>query len=143
MLAIAATDENDRRAGFSCYGPQVDLAAPGSLIYSTCLGGGYCYKSGTSMATPLVSGLAALLWSLHPSYTPEQVRERLVDTALDINATGWDQYTGWGRVDAGKAIGADDQHHLYLPIVIHQLRPWYWPQSDYNPANPLAPMSVR
>ncbi len=143
VLAIAATDESDRRAGFSCYGPQVDLAAPGSLIYSTCLGGGYCYKSGTSMATPLVSGLAALLWSLHPGYTPEQVRERLIDTALDIESTGWDQYTGWGRVDAGEAIRVDDVHRLYLPLVVHHARSWYWPQSGYALPSPLAPMSVR
>jgi subtilisin family serine protease len=118
-IAVAATDQNDQRLWFSCYGPEVDLSAPGSFIYSTCLGDSYCSKSGTSMATPHVAGLAALLWSQHPDYTPDQVMQRLRSTAQDINAPGWDEYTGWGRIDAQNALWVTQTSHpRYMPIVV-------------------------
>ncbi len=116
-LAIAASDQNDHRAPYSCYGPEVDLAAPGSSIYSTCVGDSYCSKSGTSMAAPHVSGLAALIWSAYPDHTAAQVTQRLLETAQDIESPGWDEYTGWGRIDAQNALSAmPAPWTLYLPI---------------------------
>jgi subtilisin family serine protease len=117
-LAIAASDQNDRRAPYSNHGPEVDLAAPGSSIYSTCVGNSYCYKSGTSMAAPHVSGLAALIWSVYPDHTAAQVTERLQETAQDIESPGWDEYTGWGRIDAQNALVAmEAPWTFYLPII--------------------------
>jgi subtilisin family serine protease len=70
------------------------------------------------MATPHVSGLAALIWSAHPDYTTAQVTERLLETAQDIESPGWDKYTGWGRIDAENALAATEAPWtLYLPIV--------------------------
>ena len=107
-LAVAATDSNDQRAWFSNYGPEVDVAAPGVRIYSTYLSDGYTYMDGTSMATPHVAGLAALIWSAYPSYTNDQVEGRIEMTALDLGAPGWDLYYGHGRIDAHVALCAPD-----------------------------------
>jgi thermitase len=107
-LAVAATDSNDQRAWFSNYGPEVDVAAPGVSIYSTYLGSGYTYMNGTSMATPYVAGLAALIWSEVPSYTNDQVEGRIEMTAVDLGAPGWDQDYGHGRIDAYAALCTPD-----------------------------------
>jgi len=118
-LAVAATDSNDMWAGFSNYGPEVDVAAPGVSIYSTYLGGGYTYKSGTSMAAPHVAGLAALVWSAYPSYTNDQVEGRIEMAAVDLGSPGWDPYYGHGRIDAQAALcapelGASPQSVVFL-----------------------------
>jgi subtilisin family serine protease len=119
-MAVAATDSTDQRAGFSNYGPEVDVAAPGVNIYSTHLGGGYTYKDGTSMAAPHVAGLAALIWSAYPIYTNDQVESRIETTAVDLGDPGWDQYYGHGRIDAQAAalcapgLGASPQSVAFL-----------------------------
>ena len=79
IVAVAATDQNDRLASFSCYGAaSVDLAAPGVSIYSTLPGNRYGTLSGTSMATPQVAGAAALAWALDPTATVAEVRNALL-----------------------------------------------------------------
>ena len=91
----------------SNYGPHVDLAAPFWAL-STVPGGyddetgGWC---GTSMATPHVSGAAALLRAYHPDWTNQQVVNQLTSTALDLGAAGRDNYYGYGLVDAAAALG--------------------------------------
>ncbi len=80
------------------------MAAPGTSIYSTWMGGGYGYMSGTSMATPHVSGLAALLRAYYPSYTPDQIASAILDNAEDIGAAGRDDYAGCGLIDAYRAL---------------------------------------
>jgi len=104
VVAVAATDSSDNRASFSNYGSYIDVAAPGVSIYSTVRNNGYGYKDGTSMATPFVSGLAALIWSACPDYTNDQVESQMETTAVDLGATGWDQYYGHGRIDAHAAL---------------------------------------
>lgn len=106
-LAVGATTPGDELAGFSNYGEGLDLVAPGDSIYSTLPGDGYGYKSGTSMATPHVAGLAALVWSLAPDLAREEVRAILEVTADDLGAPGWDQYFGFGRINAGNALVPD------------------------------------
>jgi thermitase len=103
-MAIGATDFSDRRASFSKYGPQMSVAAPGVGIYSTWTGGSYAYESGTSMAAPHVSGLAALLWGICPADSNAHVRQVIEDTAVDLGTTGWDEKYGYGRIDAQKAV---------------------------------------
>ncbi len=104
-LAVAATDSSDDRASFSTQGSYIEIAAPGSSIYSTYYDGGYAFMSGTSMATPHVSGLAALIWSQHPTWTARQVRAQIRATAVDLGSGGWDQSFGYGRIDAAAAMG--------------------------------------
>lgn len=104
VLGIAATNSTDNRSSYSNYGNHVSIAAPGSNIYSTQMGGGYGYKSGTSMSTPYAAGLAALLRARFPSYTPDQVASAILDNAEDLGATGWDEYYGCGRINAFQAL---------------------------------------
>jgi len=108
VIAVSATDKFDNPASFTNYGDWIELAAPGVSIYSTVLDDGYNYKSGTSMATPHVAGAAALIWSVFPELTREQVRIRLQETADDLGAEGFDIYYGYGRVNARKAVAAHD-----------------------------------
>jgi thermitase len=103
-LAVAATDSNDNWANFSEHHPYVDVAAPGVSIYSTWKNDGYAWLQGTSMATPYVAGLAALVWSLDPSLTHDQVRAIIQSTADDVWTSGKDDYTGYGRINAGQAL---------------------------------------
>ena len=105
-IAVAATTASDTRAGFSTYGDFVDVAAPGSSVFSTLMSGGYGNMSGTSMATPHVAGLAALLFSLNPQLTNTQVRELIETSADDLGASGWDKRFGHGRINARKALAA-------------------------------------
>jgi subtilisin family serine protease len=130
-LAVAATDEADARASFSNHGPELDVAAPGVDIYSTwcrqdvylgtCMGSYYFTKSGTSMATPHVSGLAALVWSHWPEWTNEQVARHIQQTAVDLGELGWDEWYGWGRVDALIALAL--LQRSYLPLVTRNYGP--------------------
>lgn len=81
-IAVAATDRNDELCYFSCYGEKsVDIAAPGEDIYSTIPGGGYGNKSGTSMATPHVSGAAGLLLAMDPTMSNDEIKTRLFEGA--------------------------------------------------------------
>lgn len=78
-LGVAATVLNDQRSNFSNFGQNADLAAPGSSICSTVLSGGYECWNGTSMAAPVVSGVAALVWAACPGCSVEQVEARLLN----------------------------------------------------------------
>ncbi len=107
-LAVAATDSNSTpevRAGFSTWGDFVDVAAPGVTVWST-YPGGYRSMSGTSMATPHVTGLAALILSADPTLTPAQVRAIIETSANDLGTNGWDPYFGYGRINVQRALDA-------------------------------------
>ena len=83
IIAVAATDAGKKLAEFSNYGNQsVHVAAPGTVIRSTVKSNSYGSKSGTSMATPFVSGLAALVKAVHPSYTTAEIIDTLLRTAM-------------------------------------------------------------
>lgn len=117
VIAVASTqviksDETvvESVSHFSTRGEFVDVAAPGSAIYSTLppfrSPSGYGYMSGTSMATPHVAGLAALILSRNPLLTPVEVRAAVESTVDDLEPTGRDIYYGWGRINAARALAA-------------------------------------
>ena len=112
VIGVAATDNSDQRASFSDYGNYVDISAPGVGILSTYVNNSYAYLSGTSMATPHVSGLAALLMSKYPSDNATQIEHIIYSTAVDLGTPGWDPYYGWGRIDAGSAINGLQPHNV-------------------------------
>lgn len=106
-VAVAATDRADLRASFSNMGPETDVAAPGVDVISTYLNDSYYAYSGTSMATPHVSALAGLIWSLRPDFARRQVVDLILATADDVNADtqpGRDDSLGTGRIDAAAAL---------------------------------------
>ncbi|MFC7371442.1 S8 family peptidase [Fictibacillus iocasae] len=99
-IAVAATDQNDKIAYFSNYGPWVDVAAPGVSLYSTVPGGKYENLSGTSMASPVVAGVAGLLASQGKNAT--QIRTALEGTADKVTGSG--TLFKHGRINAAKAV---------------------------------------
>jgi subtilisin family serine protease len=100
-IAVAATDAANRKAVFSCCGPELDLSAPGVNILSTFPGNAYRVLNGTSMATPHVSGTAAVVLSRAPGLDPARLQAHLQRTALPLGSTN--QF-GRGLVQADRAV---------------------------------------
>jgi subtilisin family serine protease len=111
-IAVSSTDQNDLRASSSSTGVKVELAAPGVSINSSvptgtctlCSSTGYKLLSGTSMATPHVSGVAALVFAANPSLTNKDVQNILDSTAIDIGAASRDTWYGYGLINPVDAI---------------------------------------
>jgi len=112
-IAVAATNQDDKRTRFSSTGPDVELAAPGVDILSTYIGGGYATGDGTSMAAPHVAGTAAL--AIAAGIT--DVRGALVSTADDLGDSGWDTKYGYGLVDADEAAGVPEDNPPTVSIT--------------------------
>ncbi|MGC9393584.1 MAG: S8 family serine peptidase [Anaerolineae bacterium] len=125
VMAVAATDSGDTYTYYSQYGSHCDIAAPGGeigyyhdpdgiystmptyAVYLTTYYGyttNYDYLQGTSQATPHVSGLAALIWSMDPTLTNDEVQNLIEQTADDLGPAGKDQDYGWGRINAYTAL---------------------------------------
>jgi subtilisin family serine protease len=113
-ITVAASDPNDNLAIFSNFGSKIDVAAPGVDILSLQASGthmgitvspGYTRASGTSMATPHVSGLAALILSQNQNYSNEDVRQVLRVSATDLGTAGFDLSYGYGRINSSAALG--------------------------------------
>jgi subtilisin family serine protease len=148
VVVVSATTPNDTLASFSNFG-LVDVAAPGSgdpndpniyegkygilsLRSADCVqtnaacatelnvGNGYARMGGTSMAAPQVAGAAALILSLHPEYSQEQVRQVLRRTSVDLGTTGYDPDFGYGRLDTGTFASEPTplEALIQLPLVI-------------------------
>jgi hypothetical protein len=103
VMSVAAIDSNKAVASFSQRNSQVDIAAPGVGVLST-VGSSYESYDGTSMATPHVSAVAALVWSAMPSATNKDVRSALYSSAEDLGVAGRDDVYGYGLVRAKLAI---------------------------------------
>lgn len=116
VIAVGSTDDDDTVSSFSNVGPEVTVVAPGRDILSTMptynvtipFGPDYGELDGTSMATPLVSGLCGLMWSRHPSFTNDKVKQCLIDTAVELGSGSFDNTWGNGRVDAEAALKCGD-----------------------------------
>ncbi|MGH9968031.1 MAG: S8 family serine peptidase [Pyrinomonadaceae bacterium] len=107
VISVAALNRKDELASFSNYGPKsVHLAAPGAEILSTWLGNEYEERSGTSMATPVVAGVAGLVLSKRPNLSVDELRSVLLKSVDKIPALNGKTSTG-GRISAAKAVGAD------------------------------------
>lgn len=123
LVVVAALESNDSRAWYSSYGDAVDIAAPTSLLTTDMTPGGYgnyggddAYADGfggTSAATPVVSGVFALMFEANPRLTALEARNIVCDTAVrvdfglaDYDSDGRNPYYGCGRIDAGAAVAA-------------------------------------
>ncbi len=107
-IAVGATNNQDLVATFTSTGPEITLAAPGRNIYSTWDTASepdtYKRRSGTSFSVPYVTATVALIQSMNPTLSPDEIRSVLVRSADDIDAPGWDENTGAGRLNAFKAV---------------------------------------
>jgi len=103
VLTVTATNSSDVLCPWSNTGNSLDLAAPG-VTFSTVNGGGYSDVAGTSIAAPVVAGVAALLLSVNPQLAANDVQDILKQSADDLGAAGWDTQYGWGRVNAARAV---------------------------------------
>jgi subtilisin family serine protease/tetratricopeptide (TPR) repeat protein len=121
VIAVSAIDANSQKANFSNYGTEVTVCAPGVNIYSTIPNYyttlfpsslNYGSLSGTSMATPIISGVAGLVWSKFPHLSAAQVRKQIELSADDLGTPGHDIYYGYGRVNAYNAV-----KYLYVPQI--------------------------
>lgn len=127
VIAVGAVREKEGggyiRQEFSNYGERMELVAPGVNIFSTMIDGKYAYKSGTSMACPMVAGVCALLISSDPSLkrSPSRVREILNNSAIDLGDPDWDEEYGWGMVNAFHAC---DYSPPEVEIISHDMGDW-------------------
>ena len=129
VITVAASDINDEKARFSNFGTMIDVSAPGvdilSLKSSTgsictdsvTVGYNYCRLWGTSMAAPHVAGLAALILTKHPEFTNNDVRQVLHVSADDTELPGFDVNTGFGRINAAKALEVNSIQTIAAPSI--------------------------
>jgi subtilisin family serine protease len=131
-ISVGALNSDNIRAEFSQTGPRLDFMAPGTAIKSTWLRDSYVVMSGTSMATPWVAGVVALMMAKHrklggqtPVETVEDVREHLRKTCIDLQSAGRDDMTGYGLVDVTAAMDAiaqeDADPATVLPVIDEQI----------------------
>ena len=108
-------DKLDTRSRFSNYGTGIDIAAPGEKILATCLGGKYCEKSGTSMASPNAAATAAMIWSVYPKLSADQVLHKLFSSTDNIDERNkeYKGLLGAGRINIAKAIAPN-----FLPASV-------------------------
>ena len=141
VMSVAATGPDDKRAVFSNVGSSINIAAPGVDIVSlrarrtdfmlnsatTTYQAGDAYlgednryyrSAGTSFATPIVSGIASLVWSNRPELTVTQVQRILEQSARDVELPGRDRFTGYGVVDARAALEADPEFFVDAAILL-------------------------
>jgi len=96
----------DIRSTYSNYGSHLDLVAPGQSIDTIAKDSSYSRMTGTSAAAPFVAGLAALVKSVAPSLSGVEVAQIITSTARDLGTAGWDEYYGYGHIDAQAALAA-------------------------------------
>ncbi|MCZ4335811.1 S8 family serine peptidase [Shewanella colwelliana] len=113
VMSIASTDRNDNMSGFSQWGlTSVDMGAPGSAILSTTPGNNYATYSGTSMATPHMTGAAALVWSINPDLSPVEMKQLLMDSG-DSNADLTGKTVAGTRLNVANALDMADPEPGY------------------------------
>jgi len=104
IVVVGATTSSETLASWSNYGKPVDVVAPGASILTTTLGGGYATVSGTSFASPITAGLAALIYSVNPKFSPADVEGIITKTCKDLGAAGNDNTYGYGLIQADAAV---------------------------------------
>lgn len=140
VITVSATDLEDRRAGFSNWGEEIDIAAPGVDVLSlrarntdllSYIRGvdydigaavvgeprAFFRASGTSFAAPIVTGAASVVMSLNPDYSAEQVRNAILNSATDIESPGLDNFSGYGLLNLQGALEADPDFNVESRIT--------------------------
>ncbi|MFQ5905247.1 MAG: S8 family serine peptidase [bacterium] len=109
VICVAATDAGDRRSSYSNYGSQVDVCAPGDGIMTTTWHNGYESTWGTSVSSPFVTGLVALVKGQHPAWSNTEIENHLLNhcscDSIDHLNPGYEGMLGWGRINVFKTLG--------------------------------------
>jgi subtilisin family serine protease len=116
FVIVGATNSSDNVANFSNVGNPVDIVAPGVNIWSSTRGGSWGYSTGTSMASPVAAGVGAMVFSVNPSLTPDEVQAVLYNTADDIGESAFD--AGAGRVNLLQAVAEASGISTDIPIDV-------------------------
>lgn len=133
VVSVAATDRDDERPDWSTYNNKVDVAAPGVGVWGVCSPfSPICTTPATPAAAAQVSGLVALIWSVNPSLTHDQVEAIITSTAVDLGEPGRDDYFGYGRIDAAAAVMTTTHYLEVQPhntldfgrVCDHGVPPW-------------------
>jgi serine protease len=146
VIAVASTTFGDSKSGFSNFGSWIDISAPGSAIYSTVPGNGYQVKQGTSMASPMVAGLAGLMLSLNPGLSPQDIKNCLLNSADNIDAANpsFVGQLGAGRINALAAMNCVSSTLNWAPeanfvanqtTIMEGQSVTFTDQSIYNPTS--------
>jgi hypothetical protein len=114
VVAVGGASVAKTYKTMSNFGPEIDLIAPW-YVYTTANGGGYAHKEGTSMAAPQVAAVAALMLGLNPNLTPQDIRERLRQTADPVGGGGWNSYSGYGLLRAHLAVSRAPVPDMFEP----------------------------
>lgn len=104
VIAVGSLGQDSRIASYSNFGPAQEVIAPGSVVYSTAPNGNYAIASGTSMAAPQVTGVAALMYAANSGLTAARARALLAAAAIDMGTPGRDVYHGYGLLSARRAV---------------------------------------
>jgi serine protease len=112
VVSVAAVDENSEHAYFSQANDKVDIAAPGVRVLSAVPGNQYAYYSGTSMATPHVSGALLKLLDVFPACKATQIMDVIVHTSTDLGQTGRDNQYGHGLIHVQMAFSKLNEYDL-------------------------------
>ncbi len=116
VLAVGAVDSLGNYPSYANYGQELDVVAPVTGIYTTKMGGGYSTNIGTSMAAPQVAGLAALIMSKYPDYTPAQVRNLIrysTNQSVANKGLSFNQYLGYGLINLERALTIKLPNDIY------------------------------
>lgn len=104
VTIVGASNSSDNYAGFSNFGVGIDVIAPGANIQSTTRTGGYGNTTGTSFSSPITAAAMMLIHSANPSHTADEVEQILFNSADDKESVGEDTFTGFGRINVGRAV---------------------------------------
>ncbi|MCK2000405.1 S8 family serine peptidase [[Brevibacterium] frigoritolerans] len=121
VIGVSATDQNNKLASYSNFGPEIEMSAPGTYILSTHLNNKYVFMSGTSMAAPYVSGQLALLKQLYPTATANELRSLSHNQTVDLGAPGKDSQFGYGLVQAPVIAQSITDYTLSIPTQFKPL----------------------
>ena len=119
FISVGATTSSDTRASWSNFGTYIDIVAPGSGVYSTSGASSYGSMSGTSFASPIAAGVAALLYSINPTFTPQEIEGLIFASCADLGDGGDDNVFGHGRIDAAGAVAlATESQFNQVPVSV-------------------------
>ena len=141
VIAVGATDENDVKRSDSSVGPELDVTAP-SGVYAPDLNDTYNSNfTGTSSAAPQVTGLAGLIIAIDGTLTESMVRSIITFTSDDINSAGFDEETGWGRINAYSAAKSADRQFTLAGTL--QDNEFWWGNITIGNQDVIVPSGVR